>query len=550
MSATFAIADASSSAVRVVENAAASSSGGIGKAVDDDAGKKKKTAKRRKVNHACLYCRRSHMTCDEGRPCQRCIKREIGHLCHDERRPKPAKEQANTSPTAAPASNVQTVAPPVVAAAVAPAAISTVGLAGTYAPVTIFPNAPIPASTWPLTTSATQPAFLYQPESFGNEFSVLSDFLETLDEGSFFTPPTTVVPSSLMSPATFATPTVPASASGAANNTSAPALDHSDIVAAAAALQQHIQGQVQPGQTEDSANVDSSSTTAKMTKDSAAIILPAATKTERFLLTAADQESGSRDERLQRVINAKYEAGLLRPYNYVKGYARLSKWMDSNVSQESKQQILQPLSVLRPKFRAVAQSLRDMDLVFIEEAFERLLLDYDRVFSAMGVPACLWRRTGEIYKGNREFCELVGLDGAMMREGRVCIYELMAEESAVNYWEKYGHVAFDSTQKAVLTSCVLRYKPRFDLDDQTSTLGASTITSGDHNASTTSSEAMTVDGQDSKDTEATEGSKEKETEKAVTVPREEKFINCCFSFTIRRDKWGIPSMIVGNFIAC
>ena len=55
----------------------------------------------------------------------------------------------------------------------------------------------------------------------------------------------------------------------------------------------------------------------------------------------------------------------------------------------------------------------------------------------------------------------------------------MAEESAVNYWEvslvtlltprlrshtfapvqKYGHVAFDSSQKAVLTSCVLRYKP-------------------------------------------------------------------------------------------
>ena len=36
-------------------------------------GKKRpsKMGKRRKVNHACLYCRRSHMTCDEGRPCQR-----------------------------------------------------------------------------------------------------------------------------------------------------------------------------------------------------------------------------------------------------------------------------------------------------------------------------------------------------------------------------------------------------------------------------------------------------------------------------------------------
>jgi hypothetical protein len=45
-------------------------------ALDDDttaSGRKRKptAAKRRKVNHACLYCRRSHMTCDEGRPCQR-----------------------------------------------------------------------------------------------------------------------------------------------------------------------------------------------------------------------------------------------------------------------------------------------------------------------------------------------------------------------------------------------------------------------------------------------------------------------------------------------
>jgi hypothetical protein len=83
---------------------------------DDDAGKKKKTAKRRKVNHACLYCRRSHMTCDEGRPCQRwwghfimkqirrltldlSIKRDIGHLCHDEQRPK--VQEKPLEPTAA-----------------------------------------------------------------------------------------------------------------------------------------------------------------------------------------------------------------------------------------------------------------------------------------------------------------------------------------------------------------------------------------------------------------------------------------------------------------
>ncbi len=34
----------------------------------------------------------------------------------------------------------------------------------------------------------------------------------------------------------------------------------------------------------------------------------------------------------------------------------------------------------------------------------------------MAIPACLWRRTGEIYKANREFAELVGVDGYMLRD--------------------------------------------------------------------------------------------------------------------------------------
>lgn len=57
--------------------------------------------KRRKVNHACIYCRRSHMTCDLERPCTRCIKRNIGHLCHDEPR-EPAKRQKTEPPGGTP----------------------------------------------------------------------------------------------------------------------------------------------------------------------------------------------------------------------------------------------------------------------------------------------------------------------------------------------------------------------------------------------------------------------------------------------------------------
>lgn len=145
---------------------------------------------------------------------------------------------------------------------------------------------------------------------------------------------------------------------------------------------------------------------------------------DRYLLAAADQRDGSRDERLARVIHAKFEAGLLKPYDYVAGYRRLFRWMESHMSQTSRKRTLQTISQFRPSFRAIASSLTDLDLILIEEAFERLLLDYDRVFSTMGIPACLWRRTGEIYKGNKEFADLVGVSIDSLRDGKLAIYEV------------------------------------------------------------------------------------------------------------------------------
>jgi PAS domain-containing protein len=209
---------------------------------------------------------------------------------------------------------------------------------------------------------------------------------------------------------------------------------------------------------------------------------------EKFFLTAADPNPESAEDRLKSVINAKVEAGLMKPFNYVRGYARLQKFMDANMSAESKQRILAPLSTFRPAFRAIAKRLTDVDLILVEEAFERLLLDYDRVFTSISVPACLWRRTGEIFRGNKEFAALLNIPAEHLRDGKLAITELMAEDSAVNYWEKYGNIAFDGAQKAVLTSCLLQ------------------------------------------------------------LQRGEGVVSCCFSFTIKRDRYNIPSCIVGNFI--
>lgn len=96
--------------------------------------------------------------------------------------------------------------------------------------------------------------------------------------------------------------------------------------------------------------------------------------------------------------------------------------------------------------------------------------------------------------------------------------------------QKYGQVAFDTNQKAVLTSCVLRFKPKL----QTSGAGAPAPNNINSHHNATGAGA----------------SGKNPAESQPDAPREEGMISCCFSFTIRRDPYGIPTLIVGNFIKC
>ena len=160
-----------------------------------------------------------------------------------------------------------------------------------------------PAVTWQ-SAGMPQAALFYPPETtLGGGFSVLSDFLESLDEHSFFGPPPTTVAPALMSapPQTFPSPPQPSPSSNMEQYTN-PDVTMTGVSPPAAA---------------------------PVKEETVPVVLPSATKTEKFLMIAADQEPGSRNERLNRVIRSKYEAGLLKPYNYVKGYARLQRWMDS-----------------------------------------------------------------------------------------------------------------------------------------------------------------------------------------------------------------------------
>ncbi|KAI8316407.1 Transcriptional regulator [Colletotrichum sp. SAR11_59] len=148
-------------------------------------------------------------------------------------------------------------------------------------------------------------------------------------------------------------------------------------------------------------------------------------KAREYYLQAADPSGNDTpEERMDRVLKAKYEAGLLKPFNYVKGYARLGTYLDSHIAPSSKQKILRTIDRFRPKFREKAQALTDMELLYVEMWFEKQLMEYDRVFASMA--------------------------------GKISLHEILTEESLVRYWEEFGTIAFDPAHDTLLTACTLK----------------------------------------------------------------------------------------------
>ena len=138
---------------------------------------------------------------------------------------------------------------------------------------------------------------------------------------------------------------------------------------------------------------------------------------EAYYLTAADPSgSDAPEERINKLLKAKYDAGMLKPFNYVKGYARLNQYMEQHMQPQHRQRILRQLDKFRPKFRERMHQLTDIELVKVEMWFETSLMDYDRVFASMAIPACCWRRTGEIFRGNKEMAELIHVPIEKLRD--------------------------------------------------------------------------------------------------------------------------------------
>ncbi|BEJ14700.1 hypothetical protein CspHIS471_0404670 [Cutaneotrichosporon sp. HIS471] len=530
---------------------------------EDEAPQKAKKLKR-KGGKACVYCRRSHMVCEGGRPCERCIKRDIAHLCRDVTPPASTPVKNEPEPEPAP--------PP-------PPPLSQ--------PQPILPEVQVPdqpqdqlydagSSSWPLLPDAngnahdalsfdamTRQSSTGMTDGWGvhtnAEFGILSDMLKTLRvpslPGGFVD-----VLSQVVNNGNGSTSSMPLDPHqlppGLLDNQPGPQLNSTEPIAGPSSLEPKGKGKGKEP-------------------------LSSISRIEQYLLAAADQPNGSRASRLTQVIRAKYEAGLLKPYDYIKGYERMNRWMDSgragaregsrassptkghngerkrlvvpppppsgsSISPESRRRILAALEAFRPRFRRIAKELTDLDLVFVEEANERLMLQYDRALASIHTPSCIWRRTGEIQKANQEFAKLTGIPAPLFRNGQLCVYELMDEDSAVRYWEGYGKVAFEKGQSSLYTHCTLKIPLSLTRAQPARTQGntpahdptlAMTTVSDFHLPPSLAMSSLAMSS-NSGPSGPLHG----------TIEEEFRVIKTCFSITIRRDRYGIPVAIMGSWI--
>lgn len=379
------------------------------------------------------------MTCDLERPCARCVKRDIGHLCHDEPREPPKKGKTEAGPPEiAPAPEGNDLKPDLAPAGqmdaqssgdliLAQANGANGGGPQIAQPVPISPTQlhRVPGMSavnnsslnYDWNNSGVQnqfqdmhhlhPNYMFNTSEVTNEYNLLNDFLSTslLDEGALYNNDDTQ--------ALFNDPLLSTSSVNALSNTISQQVNSNTQSQQQSQQPQHqqhapnlLQLQPQPPPATEISRPPSTYPVDTRARD-------------KFYMTAADPAGhSSAEDRLHKLLKAKYDAGMLKPFNYVKGYARLNTYMERNISRDSRVRILRQLERFRPKFREAMQSLTDMQLVLVEMWFERSLMEYDRVFASMAIPACCWRRTGEIFRGNREMAELINVPWEKLRDVR------------------------------------------------------------------------------------------------------------------------------------
>ena len=145
-----------------------------------------------------------------------------------------------------------------------------------------------------------------------------------------------------------------------------------------------------------------------------------------------------------------------KPFSYTPGYHQLIAYLRKRFPKEMLVKMAESMASYRPSFIACTNSLKEGDLIFMEQCFQRTLLTYDSFINVSGTPTIVWRRTGEIAYVGDEFCILTGwAREELISKKKTFIVELLDDKLVLEYFQLFLRIAFGDFLGATMTECTL-----------------------------------------------------------------------------------------------
>ncbi|KAG6831684.1 Transcriptional regulator of nonfermentable carbon utilization [Tricholoma furcatifolium] len=413
--------------------------------------------KKKKANRACFHCQKAHLTCDDSRPCQRCTKRGIASSCTEGHRKK-AKylldEDELEQLKRAKSSAPETTQEPVVS-------------------VNPVPN---PTETDVLLSSSFDPTFTFGSEAANLEYSILSAILGNPSPDSITSPPS---PDPTQSYSSWAAETVDFTTSPTLGSLASFTTSYADSHLVQSADPPLPSSPSNPTQyltypytsqqqsRSDEINIDFSNQGSQpihpLKPRYPLENRPRSPPTGVFLHESSENlgnngatpESDADTPASSTSQLQSIHDRVTKPYDYTEGYHFLMKHLPTRFEKNDILRIVRALAIFRPSLIALQMPLSLDDEVFVEKCFQRSLLELEKLMSFSGTPTVVWRRTGEICLVAPEFCMLTEWPMEDLMGGQKYIYELFENQSVVEYWENFAAHAFENTTQSVYSHCVL-----------------------------------------------------------------------------------------------
>jgi PAS domain-containing protein len=272
----------------------------------------------------------------------------------------------------------------------------------------------------------------------------------------------------------------------------------------------------------------------------------------------------------QRDSASIYES-VKEPYPYTTGFHNMVSILRKRLPLNKLLRIARALGEIRPSFIASTKDLTREDLVFMEKCFQRTLVEFDDFLQHCCAPTIVCRRSGEVAAVNKEFTALTGwttdvllgkepnrhvhirasngaaqeadglsrpdatttphlknatIEATPGRPQPVFLAELLDDDSIVEFYKDFSQLAFEDSRGKVQRSCrLVKYRTQADLEKAPSAAGQQK----DPRTGMLSNRVTTIDG-----------------EHGISRIEQDGKVSCTYCWTIKRDVFDIPMMIIIN----